>query len=155
MTVTIMKKLEWECLKTWVGIFQVGIFWVGIFQVGIFQREVWWVGIFRVGVLMIPLLFCCLEKIFHTSTFANELVVIYFILINLIKRQHFIKCIAALFVKLFEIDIFLSHGNQPYALSLRFISFFMKRTSISNQLSISIPPENPRKKKVFWRFYGV
>ena len=39
MTVTIMKKqkikkLEWECLKTWVGMFQVGIFWVGIFRVG-------------------------------------------------------------------------------------------------------------------------
>ena len=39
MTVTIMKKqkikkLGWECLKIWVGIFQVGIFWVGIFQGG-------------------------------------------------------------------------------------------------------------------------
>ena len=34
-----IKKLGWECLKTWVGIFQVGIFWVGIFQVGIFQGE--------------------------------------------------------------------------------------------------------------------
>ena len=34
--VTIMKKkirkLGWENLKTWVGIFQVEIFWVGIFQ---------------------------------------------------------------------------------------------------------------------------
>ena len=44
MTVTIMKKqkikkLGWECLKTWLGIFQVGIFWVGIFRVGIFQGE--------------------------------------------------------------------------------------------------------------------
>ena len=42
-------KLEWECLKTWVGIFRVGIFRVGIFQGGI-----WWVGIFRVGVFLIP-----------------------------------------------------------------------------------------------------
>ena len=37
MKVAIMKKqkiwkLGWECLKTWVGIFQVGIFWVRIFQ---------------------------------------------------------------------------------------------------------------------------
>ena len=28
-------KIEWECLKTWVGLFQVGIFWVGIFQGGV------------------------------------------------------------------------------------------------------------------------
>ena len=43
MTVTIMKKqknvktrLEWECLKTWVGIFQVGIFQGGSFMGGNF-----------------------------------------------------------------------------------------------------------------------
>ena len=59
MTVTIMKKqkikkLGWECLKTWVGIFQVGIFWVGIFRVGIFDGGVWWVEIFRVVVFLIP-----------------------------------------------------------------------------------------------------
>ena len=35
ITVTIMKKqkikkLGWECLKTWVGIFQVGIFRVRV-----------------------------------------------------------------------------------------------------------------------------
>ena len=39
-----IKKLGWECLKTWVGIFQVGIFWVGIFRV----------GVFLVGVFLIP-----------------------------------------------------------------------------------------------------
>ena len=38
ITVTIMKKqkikkLGWECLKTWVGIFQVGIFRVGVFLI--------------------------------------------------------------------------------------------------------------------------
>ena len=42
ITLTIMKKqkirkLEWECLKTWLGILQVGIFWMGIFRVGIFR----------------------------------------------------------------------------------------------------------------------
>ena len=48
-------KIWWEWLKTWVGIFQVGIFWVGIFRGGVdFPGGVWWVGIFRVGVFLIP-----------------------------------------------------------------------------------------------------
>ena len=63
ITVTIMKtkirKLGWEYLKTWEGIFQEGIFWVGIFQGGIHQWRVWLVeifrmGIFRVAVFLIP-----------------------------------------------------------------------------------------------------
>ena len=54
MTVTIMKKqkikkLGWECLKTWVGIFQVGIFWVGIFQGGDFSGWSLMVGNFPGG----------------------------------------------------------------------------------------------------------
>ena len=60
--VAIMKKnrkLGLEYLKTWVKVFQAGVFWVGIFQAGICQGGVWFVeisqvGIFRVGVFRIP-----------------------------------------------------------------------------------------------------
>ena len=60
--VTIMKKnrkLRWEYLKTWMGIFQGVVFWIGIFQAEIYQGGVWFVeifqvGIFRVGVFLIP-----------------------------------------------------------------------------------------------------
>ena len=41
-------------LKTWVGIFQVGVFGVGIIQEEIFQEGVWWVGIFQGEIFLEP-----------------------------------------------------------------------------------------------------
>ena len=48
------RELGWEYLKTWVGIFQVGIIWMGIFQEGIHQGGVLLVEIFRVRVFLLP-----------------------------------------------------------------------------------------------------
>ena len=41
-------------LKTWMGIFQVGVFGVGIIQEEIFQEGVWWVGIFQGEIFLEP-----------------------------------------------------------------------------------------------------
>ena len=53
------RKLGWEYPKTWVGIFQVGVFWLRIFQRINYQGGVWLVEIcrieiLRVGVFLIP-----------------------------------------------------------------------------------------------------
>ena len=47
------KKCERDYLKSWAGIFHVGIIWVEIFRERIYQGEVWLVGIF-LGVFLTP-----------------------------------------------------------------------------------------------------
>ena len=77
------RKLGWEYLRTWVEIFQVGIFRLRIIQGVIYQEgvslvEVLRVGIFRVGVFLKPnKIYAKNSQVFIASAFNPPPIVIF------------------------------------------------------------------------------